>query len=157
LSRVELRANPPIRDLVKIISNLRERDREEIFATRYTDDPLDIAHSVKMAGDFCWVAYVDDVPVAVIGAMPRWPRVWSAFAFGTDRWDETILALTRHARRFIFPALVNSGAHRIDAVTLGTHTDAHGWLQYLGMKKEFSLDKYGRRGEKFVMYAWTRS
>lgn len=154
--KIELRPTPSFEDSLRVVQNLRDRDRDEIFATRWTDDPAAVARDVVATGDFRWGAYVDGRPVALIGAFPRWPRVWTMWAFGTDEWDKVVLALTRHARRFMMPAIFNSGAIRADCYALASHHDARRWLVYLGAAPEKFLDNYGKNGEKFVCYCWTR-
>lgn len=156
MARVELRAEPPFEDMLYIAQNLRERDREELFATRYGDDPADLARDALMSGAFRWAAYLDGRPVAAIGAFPRWPNVWSAWAYGTDEWPQVVLTLTKHARRFMMPAIYRSGAIRMDAMALSTHHDARRWLASLGAKPETTLANWGKSGQTFVCYVWTR-
>lgn len=153
---VELRPEPPFEDMLRIAHNLRARDREELFATRYGDDPADIARDATLTGAFRWGAYLDGTPVAALGAFPRWPGVWTAWAYGTDDWPKVIRLLTRHARNFMLPALYRAGVHRVDACAMESHTDARLWLEYLGAEPKEVLDKWGRNGETFVNYVWTR-
>jgi hypothetical protein len=154
--KVTLRHNPPLDDFIYVAANMRERDREEIFATRYGNDPVQVARDAKAGGEFAWVAYVDGLPAAAIGALPRWPRVWTVWAYGTDQWDTVVLALTRHVKRFMIPAIFNAGAIRADACALEKHEDARRWLEYLGAVAEKPLDNWGKNGERFVLYCWTR-
>jgi hypothetical protein len=144
-------------DVLHICRNLRERDREEIFAMRFTDDPDQLAADVSTSyGRMVWCAYADGVPVAMVGAMPPWPGTWSAFAFGTDDWPRVVMSLTRLARTFLMPAIYNSGARRAICYALDTHTDARAWLSLLGMEPEQVLPRWGKNGETFVLYSWCR-
>lgn len=154
--KVELRHAPSYEDTLAICRNLRPRDHEEIFATRWGEDPEELARDTAASGDFRWGAYVDGRPVATIGALPRWPKVWSVWAFGTPEWNKVVLALTRHVRRFMIPAIFHAGAIRADCFALATHEDARRWLEYLGATPEKFLDNWGKNGEKFVCYCWTR-
>jgi len=154
--RIELRAEPPFADMLEIAQNLRGCDREEIFATRFGEDPEQLARDTVNSGAFRWGAYLDGKPVAAIGAVPRWPKVWSMWAYGTDDWDKVALTLTKHGRKFILPALLNSGFIRADAMSLATHTQAHRWMELLGARPEKTLDNYGKNGQTFVSYVWTR-
>lgn len=156
MAHVELRAEPPFQDMLHVAQNMRERDREEIFATRYGDDPADVARDVVNAGAFRWGAYLDGVPVGAVGAYPRWPNVWTAWAFGTDDWPKTVLTVTKHVKRFMIPALYRAGAKRVDATALATHADARAWLTALGATPEKPLDNWGKNGQTFVCYVWTR-
>lgn len=154
--KVELRAEPSYDDMLYIAARLRERDRQEIFATRYGDEPEALAADAANLGAFRWGFYVDGRPVAAMGAVPRWPKVWTAWAFGTDEWSKVAVAMTRHARRFMYPAIKGSGAIRVDCMSLITHTDAHEWLQYLGLRPEKVMDNWGKNGETFVCFSWVR-
>jgi hypothetical protein len=143
--------------LTYICQNLRERDREEVFATRYDESPESLAEQTLMCGDFQWIAWRDGLPVASIGAYPAWPNVWTVWAFGTDDWPRVALTLTKHVQRFMIPALKNSGAHRAQCFALDTHHDARRWLVALGAKEGPRLDKFGKNGQTFVLYSWLHS
>jgi len=153
---IELRAEPSFADMLEIAQNLRARDRDELYATRYGENPEDVARDATMTGAFRWGAYLDGKPVAAIGAFPRWPNVWTLWAYGTDDWPKVVLTLTKHARKFMLPALYHAGAIRVDAMSLATHTDAHRWMASMGGAPEKPLDNYGKNGQTFVNYVWTR-
>ena len=153
---VELSPEPPRADVEYIVANLRERDRAEIFATKWTTDEAELVEAVLAAGAFQWAAYVNGEPVALIGASPRWPNVWSMWAFGTDKWPLAVRRLTKHAKNFMFPALMNAGAVRADCYALETHEDARRWLKALGAIEEQRLANWGKNGETFVCYCWLR-
>lgn len=152
---VTLRSEPTFEEALYVAENLRERDRREIFATRWEDDPNGLALDTVAAGGFSWVASYKDRPVAVIGATPRWPKVWTAWAYGTDEWPRVVRRLTKHVRRFMMPALRNAGAIRVDCIALEEHHDARRWLTALGAQQEKTLASWGRNGETFVGYSWT--
>ena len=156
MGKVTLIAEPSVDVVRKICQNLRARDRQEIFATKWTDDPEEVVAGVIASGAFRWAALVDGEPVALIGARPRWPGVWSMWAFGTDRWPEVVRTLTKHAKRFMMPALMNAGAVRADCHALAEHTDARRWLERLGATAETELAAWGKNGQSFVCYVWTR-
>lgn len=153
---VYLKAEPPREDVLFVALNMRPRDREEIFATQWTDDPEEITDAVMRSGAFRWGVYIDGMPVAMIGATPRWPRVWTAWAFGTRDWRHAALTITRHVLRFMKPALIGAGALRIDAYALATHNDANKWLKALGSDPGMPLANWGKNGETFVQYSWLR-
>jgi hypothetical protein len=141
--------------LYHIASNLRARDREEIFATRYTDDPDDLAKDTFNSGDFQWIAYHRETPVASIGAVPVWPGVWSVWAYGTDDWPKVALTLSKHAVRFMRPGMINAGGRRAQCHALQKHTQARKWLERMGFRAEATLDNFGKNGQTFVLYSWT--
>lgn len=153
---VILKAEPKYNDCLYVARNLRERDQEEIYATKYNPNPETLAKEAVNSGAFRWCAYYEGRPVALIGALPRWPGVWSVWAYGTDEWSKVIVSLTRHVRRFMTPAIFNAGAHRVDACALASHTDARKWLRLLGANQEETLESWGKNGENFVCHVWTR-
>ena len=156
MAHVELRAEPSFADMLHIAQNMRDRDREEIFATRYGNDPEDVARDAVASGAFRWGAYLDGRPVAAVGAFPRWPNVWTAWAFGTDEWPRVVLSMSKHVRRFMIPGIYRSGAIRVDATAMASHADARAWLTAMGAVPEKILDNYGKNGQAFVCYVWTR-
>ncbi len=139
-----------------ITERLREGDREEIYATRWDQDHVKLAADTFNAGEFQWVAWVDGEPVASIGAAPSWPGVWIVWAYGTDRWPEAALTLTKHVRRFMIPALYRAGAQRAQCFAMQSHQVACRWLERLGARPDAVLDNYGRHGQTFVLYSWQR-
>lgn len=139
-----------------IIANLRLRDREEIFALRWDNDERALADDLlRFAGAMTWAWWRDGVPVSLQGAWPVRRGVWSCWAFGTDEWPRVVLSMTKHARRFIIPALLRARFHRAEAVALATHTDSRRWLEALGAREEGIRHGFGRNGEDFVSYVWT--
>jgi hypothetical protein len=157
---VVLRQAPPLADMLHITSNLRARDFDEISATRFVPSRQEfaqrLAEEATYSGNFRWIAYRDGIPVAAIGATPRWPHVWSVWAFGTTDWPRVVLSLTKHVRRVIIPALYATGARRADCMALSTHEDARRWLEHLGAAPEKTMDNWGKNGESFVLYCWAR-
>jgi hypothetical protein len=136
---------------------MRLRDRQEIYATRWSDNPADLAHEVTLAGIYRWGFYVRGRPVAMIGATPRWPRVWNVWAFGTDEWPVAVPAMTRHIKRFMIPGILGTGALRADCMVLATHEDSKRWLKFIGFRPEKLLANWGKNGEAFWIYSRTRS
>lgn len=139
-----------------VCRNMRQADREEIFATRWRDDPDDVARDSLAAPGFKWMAVRDGVPEAVVGVRPMWPGVWCAWAYGTPQFQQVSRHLTRHIQRVIMPALVLARAHRLEAHSIVTHVEAHQWLEYLGAARERTIREFGKGGEDFIVFAWTR-
>jgi len=152
-----LEAGPNLETTEYIIQNLRERDKQEIFATRWGDDLEELVQDIQGYGEFQWTAVLDGTPVAIIGACPMWPGVWSVWAFGTEDWPKVVLKLTRHARQAMIPALHEQGAHRAECRALKVHEDACRWLELLGAHKEAELAGFGRQREDFILYVWSRN
>lgn len=140
----------------QIAQALRQRDKDELYALAWEEDPFDLARRTAAMGEFQWIARWRSTPVASIGAVPVWPGVWTVWAYGTDEWPRVVRLLTRHVRRFMIPALMNAGAHRAHCYALRDNEDACRWLGYLGARMDAVLDNFGKNGQTFVIYSWRR-
>eukprot|EP00752_Nemacystus_decipiens_P019185 g17241.t1 len=61
---VRLTVGPDLLALQMIASRMRQVDQDEIYATSWTEDPNELANRTHAAGDFQWVVWKDDDPVA---------------------------------------------------------------------------------------------
>ena len=140
-----------------VVNNMRQKDKEEIFATRWSEEPAELTRSILNSGEFSFVGHADDgEPVVCAGAVPMWPGVWSVWMFATDRFNEIALSTTRFAKQVFFPALTGAGWHRLECHSLDKHYIAHKWLESLGAYKESEKKSYGKNGEGFFVYCWTK-
>ena len=144
-------------DLDWVVRRMRQRDIQEIYATRWDDDPRRFVEDIMASGDFGWVAGTDDgLPVAAFGAVPLWNGVWDVWMFATDEWPRVALGVHRFIKKVMIPALEESGCHRAQCRSLATYTWSHRWLESLGAYKESELPHFGKEGELFYLYCWTR-
>lgn len=142
-------------DLLYVADNMREWDRREVFATRWDDNAAELVDVIMAGGEFGWVAG-EDLPIAAFGAVPTWQGNWQVWMFATDRWPEVALGVTRFIKKVMIPALEEAGCHRAECRSMEGHEVAHKWLESLGADKESELPNYGRNGETFYLYRWTR-
>lgn len=141
-------------DALYVARNMREWDKREIYATRWTEDPIDLAGDAMRAGAFSWCAGIDDRPVCVIGATPIHPGVWNVWMFATDDFLQMAFCLTKLVRRVMIPAVVSAGFHRAECRSMDGHTYAQRWLEMLGFVRESTLVGFGRNREDFGLYVW---
>lgn len=142
-------------DLLYVADNMRDWDRREVFATRWDDNAAELVDMIMAGGEFGWVAG-EDQPIAAFGAVPTWQGNWQVWMFATDRWPEVALGVTRFIKKVMIPALEEAGCHRAECRSMEGHEVAHRWLESLGADKESELPNYGRNGETFYLYRWTR-
>jgi len=139
-----------------VLTNLRDIDRKELFATRPHDNPLratdEIMHACAAFGTLFWYS---QEPVAAVGFFPMWPGVVSVWAFGSPRWNHVFLAVTRYIIDEMGPELLRMGTHRAECRTLSERQDSERWLRALGGRAEGTLREFGRNREDFTLYAWT--
>lgn len=135
---------------------MRKRDLEETRAITFGEpDPAGLIARVETGQSWAVVAHAaDGEPVALVGADPDRPGVWTVYAFGTPRWGEVVGGLTRYVRRVMIPSLVSGGAHRAQCYSISTYTQAHRWIELLGAKQEAVLRQFGRHGEDFIVFRW---
>ncbi len=154
--KVELRRHAPLADLVFILSNLRPLDRLEVAATSFSEDPMRQAKFLQHMGDFQWTAYWGDTPVATVGAIDRWPGCWNMWCVATEDMPRVVLSVTRHMMRTMLPAMTELGMRRCDSQALADYETTHRWLEFMGARRESTLENWGKNGETFVSYVWLR-
>lgn len=142
-------------DALAVASNMRESDRREIFAGRWNDDPEELAADCLCFGSFGWIA-CEPHPIAVVGAAPLHPGVWSVYMFAGNDFLKIKLSLTKFVKRVMIPSLVEVGAHRAECHSIDGHVEAHRWLEFLGATRESTRRRFGRNGEDFHCYVWLR-
>ena len=139
-----------------IAGRMRVADYEEFAAVREDMDPSAIAQSLLHVSVVAYVVHANDgEPVAAIGAARFTNHVASMWAYGTDRWSEVILSLTKHAIRVMVPELTQRGFHRAEARALASRDDVAKWVGLIGLKHECRLVGFGSEREDFALYAWT--
>lgn len=153
-TRIEPLALEPI---LHVARNMREEDRREITAARWTFDPDQIAQETFALSRFGCVAWHDGVPVAVVATIECWPGFYSVGMFATDAWPEVACSLTRWARKRMAASLLAAGAHRMECRTIEGHEAARRWLERLGAVREAVMPDMGRNRETFYLYAWRLS
>jgi hypothetical protein len=143
-------------DVVWVARRMRVADREEIFATRWREDPIQLAAEAIQFSTFAWVARDGDEPVAVMGAVEECPHVFKVWMFATDRWRRVAGPMTHHVNETVIPVLTHVGANRAYCHSIAGHDVAHRWLKRLGAHCESAQPGYGKNGETFYVFAWYR-
>lgn len=143
-------------DVHHVAVNMRDWDKREIYATRFLDDPLEVASDCMACPHFAWTAWGEKGPIAALGAVPMHPGVWTVWMFATDEFPAIGLHLTKFVKRGMIPALVKQNAHRAQCLSMAGHEEAHRWLRVLGARQEGSpLAGYGRNREDFLFFVWS--
>ena len=153
-----LKLKPISEPLVRVVAlAMRHIDKEEIYATRWDEDPTSLVKEIVRNTLIGAVACTNnDEPVAAFGGYEMWPGVWDVWMFATDRWLEVAKELTIHIKKEFIPALEEAGVHRAQCFSLDTHYTAHKWMEYLGAEKEGILTGLGKNKENFIVFKWSR-
>ena len=152
--------------LLYIVQNMRAKDREEVFATGYRFDAdsgmTEDEFMARMSYDagtkrgIAFLAYRDGEPIAVIGMSMMWPGVASVWMYSTDSWPLVALPLTRWAKKNMISLMESAAIHRAQCWSLSGHDVAHRWLKMLGASEECVVPGYGRDGETFHLFGWSK-
>lgn len=142
--------------IMPVVRDMREWDRIEIFATQPDDDLDRFAALIPYMGPAAWVAGLEYEPIAVFGAFERFPGMWDMWLFATDSLNKIGKSMTSSVRRVIVPELFAAGARRLECKSMEGHVQAQSWLSLIGARREASHPEYGRGGETFHTYVWSR-
>lgn len=137
---------------------MRASDVEEFSAFYAFDHPSELVDQIcaRYGGRFdTFCARDDDVGPVAFGAMiEQRPNVVTLMFFATDNFPIIAKKLTRFIVRALFPMYRKNGVHRIECVSMESHTATHRWLQVLGLKREGVMKGFGKNGETFHQFAW---
>lgn len=139
-------------DLLFIATNMRDDDKKEIYATRWSNSPIDLARDGMQFSPWSYIVHLER-PICAIGAAPMHPGVWAVWMFATDEFPLIGLSLTKWVKRAFMPSLRYFG-HRAECRSWSGHHSAHKWLENLGAIRESVLKDYGKNREDFYLYVW---
>jgi hypothetical protein len=143
------------RDLSYIASRMRADDRAEAEAQIGPFHSMDLA--AAHLRDVALVALLDGNPEAAFGASRfMGNHLWNAWSWGSPKIGRCAPAITRHVRDVLVPDLIGMGAWRVEARALASHRTARNWLRRMGATERCILPSYGRGGEDFFLYDWTK-
>lgn len=92
---------------------------------------------------------------AVGGLVPYRKGEIEVWMLGTDTFKQSYISMTRAIKHDILAPAKVAGAKRLFCRSIGTHTEAHRWLEILGAKCERDEKGFGINGEDFKTYAWS--
>lgn len=146
-------------DAQHVCIHLRQRDRDELDMLGRGDGPLQEASRLFAVVPWCWLsqmAFAGDEPVAIVMLLPHAPTTLQAALLATDRWSDIARPLMRHCFSRVRPGVIAAGYTRVECRTWAGHADARRFLEALGARAECRLPGYGKGGETFLQYGWTR-
>lgn len=143
-----------LRDLSYIAANLRPEDRAEIDCQLDHWSPALLALTALQG--FAYVAELGGNPEAGFGAAEQRGGLWIAWSWGTRRMKRCVPGITEFFRAVLGPEVAARGAWRVEARALAANELALRWLARLGATERCRLPGYGRNGETFILYDWTR-
>ncbi|MBL8578094.1 MAG: hypothetical protein JNK47_12775 [Mesorhizobium sp.] len=142
------------RDLSYIAANLRKEDFAEIDCQVDGWTPEALALSAMQG--FSYVAELDGNPEVAFGACEQRRGLWTAWSWGTPRLKRCIPRVTQFFFAVLGPAVAERGAWRVEARPIADNPVALAWLRKLGATERCLLPGYGKNGEDFILFDWTR-
>lgn len=143
-----------LRDLSYIAAHMRAADRAEVEAQI---DEWSAVHVAAMSfRDFAYVVELNGNPEAAFGCGQVRKGYWLAWSWGTDRLIRCVPAMVAFIVEQLQPAVYEAGALRVEARALASHRLARRFLERIGGTFRCELPAYGKNGEHFVLYDWTR-
>ena len=138
-----------------VLGNLRDADEAELRATIGRESAEATSKLIASIPGPKWEARTesDAEPAAIGGFVPVWPGMGSGWMWGTDRWNEVVIEVTRAMKHHILPTLDARGVHRIECRAMASNTASIRWLEMLGFKREAVTAQFGQGREDFVLCA----
>lgn len=137
---------------------MRDSDYAEFSAVSHTRTRGELAEELAMrfaTRRQVMCAKKDGKPVAIFDTLELRPRVLTLMFFATADFPKIAIDMTRFVTKRLFPPQVAAGVHRIECVSMEGHSEAHRWIEILGLKREGGpLLKFGKNGETFYQFSW---
>jgi RimJ/RimL family protein N-acetyltransferase len=143
-----------LRDLSYIAAHMRASDRAEVEAQ--IDEWSAVTVAALSLRDFAYVVELNGNPEAAFGCGQVRKGYWIAWSWGTDRLTKCLPVMIPFIKEQLQPAVYEAGALRVEARALASHQQARRFLERIGGSFRCVLPAYGKNGEAFVLYDWTR-
>ena len=145
-----------------VAEHMRDDDEREFLGLTPCFNRAELVEAlVKAYGNhpavFC--AYHEDEPVAIGALISHRPNVGTVLFLATDKIAEPYIGVpvTRFIKSRLLPKYRDNGMHRVEAVSIEGHTQAHRWIEAIGLSQEGPpLQGYGKNGETYIQFAWVR-
>lgn len=137
---------------------MRDVDYDELAAISFAQDRRELADNLSVSIHSHPRMFVcsDERPAVVVGWSMTRPGVGQVGMFATEEFRKIAAGVNRFITHELMLDINRYNLHRLECFSLGSHVEAHSWLEWLGLSKEAEHESYGRNGEKFVSFAWTR-
>lgn len=156
----------PFDDLtvLHVCRRMRRVDAEEVFAMRPDDDAFALYRDMAaLGGRHLWFDVVRPadsiVPIAMFGVVASSPGNGIAHMVATDALTLSDAGQIAHRVQTVLkPVMLQAGLHRVEALSLASHTWAHRFLRQTGARAEGPIRPgLGKRGEAFQTFVWLKS
>ena len=143
-----------LRDLSYVAAHMRAVDRAEVECQ--VDEWNATTIAAMSLRDFAYVCELNGNPEAAFGCGQVRRGYWIAWSWGTDRITKCLPVMLDYITKQLQPAVFDAGAQRVEARALASHKQARRFLERIGGTYRCDLPAYGKNGETFILYDWTR-
>jgi len=145
-----------LRDISYVTANLAPADKREVMCqVPDGSKTYELAHALLYSGDaFC--AFVGDLPVAAFGTSPITVACYSVWMLGTKHARRVVPAITRELTGGHALDLLDRGVQSLEARSIVGHDEAHRWMIRCGAVRVDPAYPFGKNGELFYTFRWTR-
>lgn len=154
-----LYARPNLIDIFQVCHEMMPDEREQYEAFNGAPyDALNFSARLSLLTGPAWALFEDKKPIAIAGFEELRRGVWQDWMVSTPAaWEpRNWRGTTRHVKKTM-DAMLKSGAHRLQCVSLRSRIQAHRWYQVLGLRQEGVLEAYGVEGQDALMFARLRA
>jgi len=147
-------SSPVLVDFLQVTHALRKDEVEqyEAFAGAFNPDEAAAVFFLRPGPKWCLTTDAG-LTVAVAGFDLIREGVWQDWMFTRDEaWTGTNWRSTTRFVRRAMDGMLESGARRLQCVSLASRIDAHRWYSTLGLTLEGPLSCYGRQGQDALMF-----
>lgn len=145
-----------LRDASYVMACLRPSDLEEVLCqVPDTVKMHEMAYHLLMGSD-AYVASYNGQPAMFFGTSPINAACLSVWALGTRHMHRTVPAVTRFLIDHLEDRMAQ-GYHTMEARSLMDHTMAHRWIIGAGGRASGEPFVFGKDGEKFLLFRWTKA
>lgn len=137
---------------LRVVQDMRPRDRAEIEATR---GPLiDEDYAAELAAiEWGVIACSKATPVAILAIRRLNATTANVGLVATDRWPEVAYAVSRFVRDGLPPFMSGNGLRRLQTLSIADYTMAHRYLAHMGFQREGTMRALGESGQDLTIWA----
>jgi hypothetical protein len=138
-----------------LCKNLRQKAREEAFASGWDGDEEKLAETMFRVGKEFGISGSFERPFYCGGPVEVYPGAYQFWSLASDEFGKGMLSVTKYIRRVMLPNIWQRGGWRVEARLIAGDTEVTKWMALLGAKLEKTDEKKGKNGEDFLIYVWS--
>tara|TARA_B100001013_G_C24517918_1_gene405740 strand:- start:311 stop:742 length:432 start_codon:yes stop_codon:yes gene_type:complete len=99
---------------------------------------------------------IDDRPVVCTGLIELWENCAEAWVIASSNISRTPVSISRAMKRGLNKRILEDGYDRVQANVRADWPTAIRFAEFVGMKREGMMRRFGPEGADYVRFAWVR-